>query len=371
MNNIIDSLVNDDPDGEKRKFVLKPYFRESFKTGGLCSAFSQGKPSSEMIELAFISEAYEIDPHQLVREIGFNRRQVGFDNDSDIPSGSDLISFMRGRDWQMFTQTSSIGSYKNIVDYDDTEVFPEKVIPSNIKMDRPEKLVSDLLKVNSGVAIGDDHGEVCVTDFIQTELPAMQRQGVGTIYFEMIESEHQNALDQYMETGDPKIIEDIISYGWANKSPGMKQHYFDVIEAARDAGVRVVAIDRAEMGNRFHDSNPHWVDVIEKDREQRPLEEKFIVYGGHYHFCEAPDYDCHNFPVNSVSKSLGIPSVKMTTGNEVIEVGTQSDHNDFMVSLKESPRQRRHENERGANKRDQNLVARQILDPSAYAKMSF
>lgn len=382
MSEIIKLLIDRDRGGQRRTFILSPHFQRDMEAGGASSAFNQDQSRRNLLHLALIVQVAGKEAVPQILGRGVLLKQLGIDTEIGVPNERDLDVFLKSDEWQAFLETSSLKTFQRLVGLIEDQPVSDSKIPEKLNTHNPDDLIPNLLSVNSGVALGDRHGEVANTEFLQVWLPEFQKCGVNTLYFEMIQSKDQSSLDEYMRTGAVEIIDEIMSEQWEH-TPGMRQEYLDVLENARILGMRVIAIDKEEVGNRFHDSNPHWSKTILEDRLDRPESEKFVVFGGAYHFCKHPGG--LQFPLMSVSQELGIPSVCLDAAEDY-RMSVQrsiSDHeNDFQIKLPESPRQKRWSNGAGFDKgakqsmyvdradyRLPRLISRFEQDPSAYSKL--
>lgn len=197
--------------------------------------------------------------------------------------------------------------------------------------DNPLTLVKRLLRSNKGVAIGDCHGEMAITEFLAAHMKDFKEAGVTTFFIEMIPSRHRAAVKHFNKTGEvdkefpvePYLNEPVYSrwemacvdYAlnqWNGNRPGMKEQYLKVLHAAHEAGIEVVGIDGHEGAGqqRLEMSNPHWAAVIQQRVDGMRPEEKYLAFGGHYHFEQSHPTESGVAPVNQ-RLVPPIPSVGM------------------------------------------------------------
>jgi hypothetical protein len=174
-----------------------------------------------------------------------------------------------------------------------------------IKECDPLKVVLDTLADQQGIAIGEHHGEVSTMEFLTEHMKDFKKAGVTKFFIEMIPSRHSAAVKHFNETGEydvefpvnPHLGEPVghrrevanISYAlneWNNKRDGTKDLYIKMIQEARRNGIEVIGMDGHEGAgrNRMRDSNPHWAAVIQENTADLKPGEKYMAYGGYYHF---------------------------------------------------------------------------------------
>ncbi len=331
-------------DQRYREFVLKPHFPDVYRSP-LTFAFNPHLSfNKNYVELALLATVFDLNVMDLCQRAVFDPRSLSLDPAFEIPDFRNLHNFMEGKDWRAFSGSPSVDTYKRLVGLLVDIPLREKVIPASVSGTSVDNILVSLVAENPGVAVGDWHGEYCVTEYLCGVLSVLKESGVSTLYFEMVDASEQDKLDQYMQDGDVEAFSRVSSFRlWAKKNPGMMQQYFNVIEMARVLDIRVVAINWEGVGNRFYDSNALWSDVIIGDRAKVKDGDKFIVFGGRYHFCDWPPNEL--YPPMSVSKRLGIPSVQICTSDDgltsEIRLGEGDSESDFILSLPESPNQRR------------------------------
>ena len=203
----------------------------------------------------------------------------------------------------------------------------------------PFDIASSELADYQGLFLGDAHGVLSVSEWLTEHLDEFKEQNVKQLYMEMVRSDHQFLVDDYYNgvEGAEVRLQAYLEERWGHKSPGTGMAYFDIIETAKENGIKVCGIDNNVIGNaRLERSNPHWDGVIDKHSQELGQNEKFLIFGGSGHIA--------NYPMNKgVDHMQGdIPSIDFNaseTGKIEITKGDGKD-SDYEVSLPDSPNQR-------------------------------
>ncbi|MBK8012055.1 MAG: hypothetical protein IPK13_11960 [Deltaproteobacteria bacterium] len=207
----------------------------------------------------------------------------------------------------------------------------EEVLPELRPSMKPGELISEILKTNPGVFLGDEHGSSAIPEFLSNSMSSFRDSGVKRLYVEMFNSDHQPMLDRFWEQGDNR--QDLVAHlemnGW-NKAEGWPERVVSMLESAKKAGIRPIGIDTAHTGSsRLETANPHWVSVIQAHEAEASDRGLYVVWGGSGHSA--------NFPRNKgVDWRLGIPSVDLgdSASISVPEVTTADGRSsDFRVTL--------------------------------------
>lgn len=205
--------------------------------------------------------------------------------------------------------------------------------------DNPYDVSSSILKDNHGLFIGDSHGELSIPEWLKQHLDDFQREGVEQLHMEMVRSDHQFLIDNYYADveGSGIRLEAYLEKRWGHKSPGTGAAYFDIIETAKNNGIKVFGIDNDITGdNRLEGSNPHWASTINSKMTELSPNGKFLVFGGTGHSA--------NYPLNKgVDQILGnIPSIDFDQSkSKNVEIRkADGRESDYIVSLPDSPNQR-------------------------------
>lgn len=212
----------------------------------------------------------------------------------------------------------------------------QKVIPSLPSQGGEVNLsvndfIARIYNANPGIFIGDRHGEYNCSEFVSSLIPSLKAQGVTVLFMEMFPSDKQPLLDRYFKVGDneQQLLAHLQRY-W-EKTPLAPEKYLQIIRTAKANGIRVVGIDCEHTGqNRLETSNPHWVGVIKNNLKSTTT--KYVIFGGYAH--------AGNYPYNKgVDYRLGIPSVELSTGEELKILLGDSKGNDFQITLPNHPEQ--------------------------------
>lgn len=196
-------------------------------------------------------------------------------------------------------------------------------IKSNIPKTTKLKTTNELLDNN--FIVGESHQDVNPKKWLIENMSKLKQAGYSTFYFEHLYYDDQKLLDDYFEKGEmhPKLKERLknLDNGWG-KTSGTKywdtNNFTALIKAARDAGIRVVAIDiRAvyETQNknpglqsdsdsklRYQFMNFTATNIIKREEEKKPKPEKWFALMGNSHVNE-----CDEVP--GVSELTGARSV--------------------------------------------------------------
>jgi len=197
-----------------------------------------------------------------------------------------------------------------------------KHLPSKLP-DEPIEVFRELLSNNNGVAIGDHHGEFAILDFLSENMPKFKEMGVKQLFFEMVRSDCQDLLDNYAKTEETETkfpprsgerFERTLDWelnvwdGKGGKPEGLKERYLKLFKAANENGIKIIGMDMEHTQNRLEDSNPHWEKIIKDNTANNNPDEKYLVFGGFYHFSHLA---AGTEDIKSVNELVGIPSIHM------------------------------------------------------------
>lgn len=180
---------------------------------------------------------------------------------------------------------------------------------SGKRMDEAEigDAIASLLDGEQGLAFGEIHGHYAFPDFMVQNLQRFAEQGVTTLYMEHFFTQQQELLDEWQDNDNPEpLLEHMNRQGVY--STKMWHRYWGMMKAAKENGIRMVAIDysgpelifgRDEVQVR----NGKWLETIAEDRDAKASDEKFIVYGGQAHFRNGL------LKSNGVGTQLDIPTI--------------------------------------------------------------
>jgi hypothetical protein len=227
----------------------------------------------------------------------------------------------------------------------------------------PEEAILSLLQEYQGIAIGEQHGEMAIPEFMVANMKKFKEAGVKKLFIEMIPSRFNPAARHFNATGEdnvefpitPHLGEPVYSkwevanlnYAlnvWDNKYEGMKEQYMAILHAAHDCGIEVIGMDGHEAAGRqrLEKSNPHWAAIIQENIADLKPGEKYLAYGGYFHFSNMHVYEDTtrvNHMVNPPIPSVRFDSCKKDRA--FVFKQPSPDEADLVVLLPESPNQRR------------------------------
>jgi hypothetical protein len=167
---------------------------------------------------------------------------------------------------------------------------------------------------------GERHFDQEIKYYLRDNLENLKKLGITTIGFEMLNSKNQPVVDAYMngET-DMQPLKTAFEKDWAYESAG----YFALIEAAKAAGLRVLALDDREGAkdiplffDQLRARDAHMAANIDREISQSP-NRKVAVLSGRLHAVE-------NFSIEGLTesmpsllrKSYGISSISILEFNK-------------------------------------------------------
>lgn len=109
--------------------------------------------------------------------------------------------------------------------------------------------IKELLRNNRGLVIGESHSELTSKKLLIDNMKILASKGVKVLYLEHLFSDlHQEYLDKYFNTGKmPKQLHEylkILDHGH-NTDPSGQYTFFKLVEAAKNAKIKIIAIDCA------------------------------------------------------------------------------------------------------------------------------
>lgn len=192
------------------------------------------------------------------------------------------------------------------------QAFVDRAIGRKVSRTELDQFVDRKLDRHRGLAFGEIHGLYAFPLYVAERMKTFADKGVTRLYVEMIPSNRQELLDLWQDKNDAsQLIDFINSRPYANATYQW-HHYWLMFQAAKKAGIRVVAIDKRHvMGVHpnalMKERNESWMDSIIEDQNQCGYGEKFIVFGGQDHFRSSTK-------LQGISWRLGIPVFQMETG---------------------------------------------------------
>lgn len=140
--------------------------------------------------------------------------------------------------------------------------------------------------------IAEHHKDLSVKITLQKNIAAFKEARVGKLYMEMFLESEQPVIEGFYKgnktTDDLKIAikksvrEGIADDRWTS-TPGLIEHYIEIIKEAKNQGIAVIAIDKQVAQHTTKGielRNNHWLEVIKKHAKDG---EKAILYAGALH----------------------------------------------------------------------------------------
>jgi hypothetical protein len=208
------------------------------------------------------------------------------------------------------------------------EVLPKNLpLRANNSLDMTTaQLAAELLKHNKGIAFGESHTDRTPKRELVAMMPQLKQSGVTTLFFEMTDietPEHQKILDHYFKYGDNKdaVLKALGKFtDYTDGREGYpKQEYMNIIDAAKQHGIRIVGINR-HTKKRF-DVDALWAkDIAQYVKQNLRPQDKFIVYVGSAHTNTIKPVNPEQFISRrsytaGVDGLLGIPAIDFAQKN--------------------------------------------------------
>lgn len=204
--------------------------------------------------------------------------------------------------------------------HNDLPNLSSRIIPTSqeIANQSPDKAIIDLITNNSGLIIGEVHGDLSPKDILIRNMQALREAGVEYLYMEGIPHTMQDALDKwYIEKHPSPLLHKFIASGfggWHHVFDGVVQKkYLTLMQSAIDAGIKVVGIETTgnQMGGytssdgssgraRALGMNIPTYYTIKKYQSENP-EAKYIAFVGSSHASTSND-------VKGLRELLGVPA---------------------------------------------------------------
>lgn len=166
----------------------------------------------------------------------------------DLDDGAERVK-MQGQDTRAFAGKVS----EKISDADRKALKRDEIQTSeateirkeiNQKGQDPKRVLLDALKDNSVLLIGETHQENNPHRKLATSMMADFKAAGATHLALEIPKKSQPILDEYMRTGDEKVLDKLVMESlFGGGSFHGQQSYRDLIEAAHKAGLKLVAVD--------------------------------------------------------------------------------------------------------------------------------
>ena len=177
-----------------------------------------------------------------------------------------------------------------------------------------EELAVEILKNSKGAVIGELHDSISSKTFLVSQMKTLVDQGVEVLFMEGLYEAHQADLDYYfLKSTHPDDLPLSIEYAFTiyheSSNPKNAESGKKILRAAKEAGVRVVAIDSrlSTLGNaRVATMNLFAKGVIEREM---PIG-KYLIWCGGAHATTTRDWlDGSEVNVPGFSQIFNIPSV--------------------------------------------------------------
>lgn len=170
-----------------------------------------------------------------------------------------------------------------------------------------------LLDIHQGMVLGEVHGDYAHARFVRDLMSKAAARGVKHLYVEMFQQPLQGMIDLWQESDRPHMLVEHINnkrfaystYNWA--------HYWEILQAAKAAGIRVTAVEPAEVPDPGYPGllmmvrNIGWQKCIDKSQAEAPG--KYILYCGRGHLDARQCGD-----QSTMQKMMKIPGVSMLRG---------------------------------------------------------
>ncbi len=206
---------------------------------------------------------------------------------------------------------------------------PQKNLTLPEVTDTPEKLITELLKNNNGIAIGEWHTKDVASELISHNIKTLKTSGVDTIYLEMDDksfsainnlsiTELKTRLNNRTSENIEKDSRNYAHIYSVKESDDILSANLRLFLAAKENGINIINIDKDgeareternleshewPIEQRFSSTNYTWTDKILQYRENKPKDSKYIVFGGFAHFVAFIDSK------GLVDEALGIPVI--------------------------------------------------------------
>ncbi|MDP3542812.1 MAG: ChaN family lipoprotein [Elusimicrobiota bacterium] len=97
--------------------------------------------------------------------------------------------------------------------------------------------VEDIFSKHDALLVGENHGSLTSVDILTREMPRLAAAGVTAIGIEGLKRNHQVAVDEFVAGRRGDLSDEALSF-----SPKRRASFRALLDAARDHGVRVVAL---------------------------------------------------------------------------------------------------------------------------------
>lgn len=180
----------------------------------------------------------------------------------------------------------------------DVERDPSHVMPR----------IRSAMEQSGKIVFGEVHGNYSHAEFVSAFMPFARAAGADRLYVEMFHQRNQKYIDAWQDGGDAGSIIWLM-----NRSPSfsvhMWQHFWNVLQAAHDNGLRIVTIepDRKESvypGMEIFYRNMMWENAIDADQKIKGGKAPYVVYCGAWHLDRSRCAGAS--PLHEMMKSAGV-----------------------------------------------------------------
>ncbi len=184
-----------------------------------------------------------------------------------------------------------------------------------------DNYILGLLDTAQGMALSERHGAYAYPIYAAEMMERFAEKGVTRFFVEMIHHRNQYALDWWQDEGDPRHLIDIMNKQTRAHATGQWQHYWEMLQAAQKAGIRVIGVNggaepHLKPEEIFPKTNEFWISRILEQTKAVEHGEKYIVFGGRGHFRSLLS---GNY---GVARRMRIPAILMHEGPYAVSKGS-------------------------------------------------
>jgi|GEM_PF-5324301 hypothetical protein len=201
-------------------------------------------------------------------------------------------------------------------------------------------LFAAAVKNHRGIAISEAcHGRYAYPLLMADMMPIWAQKNVARFYTEMVPASKQALLDKWQDSGDDKGITDYFDAEFEGYSKKMWAHYWLMLQAAHENGIRVVGVDNPEIRSGYGPAvdapfkTMHWEGIISKDLRNLAPDQRYVVYGGESHLVDMGG------ALRGIHQYLEIPRVLMREGPYTIASHPLDKKPSFEVRIPQASRQ--------------------------------
>jgi hypothetical protein len=165
----------------------------------------------------------------------------------------------------------------------------KKFVGTQVELDphRAMGAIKDALLHTGSVSFGETHGVYSHADFVTDFIPYAAEAGADRLYVEMFHQRNQKYIDEFQDSDDPRGLIWLM-----NNSPSFSDkmwvHFWNVLQAAKDYGLRIVTVqpdklDSVFPGMEIFCRNIRFEQAVLKDQKAKATERPFIFMCGAWH----------------------------------------------------------------------------------------